>query len=280
VSLVDAILNLVGMLLWWSWLAIGISAATRRGGALSLASTLKRAEPHPPRRWAPLLFLWVLLVVRSVVYWQMAPPATEGSVHLGAVQLWFRSESLPLMMAYSFLSFSQFLGIYYLWLLLAAIINTPLPDSDPVHRTVRMQLGRLGRLPPGLLFWLPWVGGALLWPLLQWPFHRLGLFASVPPPDAVWQQSLMFGLGLYLAWQYLIAALLLVQLVNNYVYLGNSPVWHYLAGTGRHLLRPWRWLPLTYGRADFSALVGMVLVLVAGYYGGRWLQWWFLHPPF
>jgi uncharacterized protein YggT (Ycf19 family) len=277
VSLVDFILNLVGMLLWWSWLAIGISDATRRGGGLSLVSTLKRAEPHPPRRWAPLFFLWVLLVGRSVVYWQMAPPATEGSVHLGAVQLWFRGESLLLMVVYSLVSFSQFLGIYYLWLLLAAIINSPVPDSDPVHRMVRMQLGRLTRLPSGLLLWLPLVGGALL---LRWPFNQLGLYAPVPPLEKAWQQSLIFGFGLYLAWQYFIAGLLLVHLVNSYVYLGNSPVWLYLAGTGRQLLRPLRWLPLTYGRADFSALVGIVVVLVAGYYGGRWLQWWFLHPPF
>jgi hypothetical protein len=279
VSLVDFILNIVGMLLWLSWLAIGITAATRPK-ALSLVSTLKRAEPYPPRRWAPLFFLLVLLVGRSVVYWQMAPAGgNPGFVDLGAVQLQFRSDDVGRMVLYSFVSFGKVLVCYYLWLLLAAIANGSVPDSDPMQRMVRIQLGWVARLPGGLQVLLPLVGGVLLWLLLQWPFHRLGLYAPAPPTGTVWQQSVLFGLGMYLAWEYLIAGLFLVHWINSYVYLGNSPVWLYLVSTGRHLLRPLRWLPLTYGRADFTALAGILLVLVGGYYGSRWVKWFFVHPP-
>jgi uncharacterized protein YggT (Ycf19 family) len=279
VSLVDFILNLVGMLLWLSWLAIGITAA--RPKALSLVSTLKRAEPYPPRRWAPLFFLLVLLMGRSVVYWQLAPtPGNQGFVDLGAVQLQFRGDHLGQMTLFSFVSFGKVLAIYYLWLLLAAIANGSTPDSDPVQRMVRIQLGWVGRLPTALQFLLPLAGGFLLWLLLRWPFHRWGMYAPVPPADTELQQSLIFGLGIYLAWEYLIVGLLLVYWVNSYVYLGNSPVWHYLATTGRQLLRPLRWAPLTYGRADFAPLVGLILVLVAAYYGARWVRWLFVHPPF
>jgi hypothetical protein len=51
--LIDLILNLAGLLLWLSWQALGITAATRPT-ALSLVYTLKRAEPRPPRRRTPL----------------------------------------------------------------------------------------------------------------------------------------------------------------------------------------------------------------------------------
>jgi uncharacterized protein YggT (Ycf19 family) len=279
VSLVDFILNLAGMLLWLSWLAIGITAATRPK-ALSLASTLKRAEPYPPRRWAPLFFLLVLLAGRSVAYWQMArSTGNHGFVDLGAVLLQFRGDDLLLMTLFSFVSFGKVLVCYYMWLLLFAMANGSVPDSDPVQRMVRLQLGWVSRLPVALQFLLPLVGGGLLWLVLQWPFNRLGLFAPVPPSDTVWQQSLIFGLGMYLAWEYLIVGLLLVHWINSYVYLGNSPIWHFLATTGRQLLRPLRGLPLTLGRADFAALAGMLLVLVGGYYGARWVKWLFVHPP-
>jgi hypothetical protein len=279
VNLVDFILNLVGMLLWLSWLAIGITAATRPR-ALTLVSTLKRAEPYPPRRWAPLFFLLVLLVGRGVLYWRMAPASgLSGAVDLGAVLLVFQGDSLGVMALYSFVSFGKVLGCYYLWLLLVVIANGSMPDSDPVQRMVRMQLGWVNRLPVLLQWLLPLVGGGVLWLLLRWPFMRLGLYGPVSGVDSFWQESLLFGLGTYLAWQYLVAGLLLVHWINSYVYLGNSVVWHYLASTGRQILRPFRVVPLAYGRADFTAVVGIALVLVGGHYAGRWIQWLFQHPP-
>jgi uncharacterized protein YggT (Ycf19 family) len=280
VSLVDFILNLAGLLLWLSWQAIGITAATRPA-ALTLVSTLKRAEPNPPRRWAPLLLLLALLLGRGLVYWQVAPAAGSlGGVNLGAVRLRFETEGPGLMLLYSFVSFGKVLGCYYLWLLLFALANASVPDSDPMQRIVRIQLGWLGRLPGAFLAGVPLVLGALLWLLIHWPFQRLGLYAAVPTPETLWQQSLIFGLGTYLAWEYLIAGLFLAHMINSYVYVGNSPVWHYLALAGRNLLLPIRWLPLTFGRADFRPVAGMVLVLLGGYYGARWIRLWFVQPPF
>jgi uncharacterized protein YggT (Ycf19 family) len=268
------------MLLWLGWQAIGITEATRPT-VLSLVSTLKRAEPHPPLRWAPLFFLVALLVIRGFVYWRLVPSGNwRGTVDLGAVQLEFPGHQAGLMLLYSFVSFGKVLGCYYLWLLLGALANSSMPDTEPVQRLIRMQLGPLGRLPGGLILMLPLVLGALLWLLIHWPLGWLGLYAPVPDSNVLWQQSLFFGLGTYLAWEYLVAGLLFIHLINSYVYLGRSWVWHFLVVTGRHVLRPLRWLPLTLGRADFKPIAGIVLVLLGGYYGARWIRWYFANPPF
>jgi uncharacterized protein YggT (Ycf19 family) len=278
-DLIDAILNLAGLLLWWSWQAIGITAATRPT-ALSLVSTLKRAEAQPPRRWTPLLILVVLLAGRSLFYWQVgAASRWQASLDLGAVYLHFRSDQWGSMLLYSLVSFGRMLGGFYLWLLLVAVANHRLPDSEPLQRLVRMQLGAFGRMPLAASFVWPLLGGMLLWLLLHWPASRLGLYGPPPAGHVLWQQIICFGLGLYLAWQYLAVGLLLIHFLNSYVYLGNSAIWHFLATTGRNLLRPFQWLPLTLGRFDTAPLIGIVLVVLAGHYCGRWLEHLFARPP-
>jgi uncharacterized protein YggT (Ycf19 family) len=277
--LIDLILNLAGLLLWLSWQAIGITAATRPT-ALSLVYTLKRTEPRPPRRRTPLLFLLALLVGRSLVYWQLGPGTQWNPfLNLGVVTLRFPAESWGYMSLYSLLSFGQILGTYYLALLLVAVANIKTLDSDPLHRIVRMQLGFAGRLPLFLALLTPLLAGALFWFLAGWPFGRLGLYTPTPTLDLLWQQALIFGLGTYLVWQYLIIVLLIIHLFNSYVYLGNSPFWSFLAVTGRNSLRPIRWLPLTMGRLDTTPLFAIGLAFLAGYHWANWGRWLFAHPP-
>jgi uncharacterized protein YggT (Ycf19 family) len=277
--LIDLILNLAGLLLWLSWQAIGISAATRPT-PLSLVYTLKRAEPIPPRRRTPLILLLVLLAGRSLVYWQLGPGTQwHPLLNLGVVTLHFHSGSLSLMFLYSFLSFGQILGTYYLALLLIAVANTRLLESDPIHHIVRMQLGFLARLPILLALLTPFVAGTLLWLAVGWPLGKLGLYTPAPTSNLLWQQALFFGLGTYLVWQYLLVVFLIVHLFNSYVYLGNSPIWTFLALTGRHSLRPLRWLPLTAGRLDLTPLVAIGLAFLAGYHWTIWGRWLFAHPP-
>ena len=151
-ALIDLILNLAGLLLWLSWQAIGITAATRPT-ALSLVYTLKRVEPRPPRRRTPLLLLLLLLVGRSILYWQLGPGAQwQPLLNLGVVTLHFTNPSWGLMLLYSLLSFGQVLGCYYLALLLIAIANHNSQENNPLQRIVRMQLGFFGRLPILLAF--------------------------------------------------------------------------------------------------------------------------------
>jgi uncharacterized protein YggT (Ycf19 family) len=277
--LIDLILNLAGLLLWLSWQAIGITAATRPS-ALSLVYTLKRTEPRPPRKRTPLLLLLALLIGRSLVYWQLGP-GTQWTpfLNLGVVTLRFPADSWSYLLLYSVLSFAQVLACYYLALVLVTVANAHTLQSDPLQRIVRMQLGLIGRLPWFLSLLIPLVGGALVWFALGWAFGRLGLYTPVPTLDMLWQQALVFGLGTYLVWQYLLIVLLIIHLFNSYVYLGNSPIWAFLATTGRNALRPIRWLPLTLGRFDTAPLFGIVLAFLAGYHWANWGRWLFAHPP-
>jgi uncharacterized protein YggT (Ycf19 family) len=276
--LIDLVLNLAGLLLWLSWQALGITAATRPT-ALSLVHTLKRAEPRPPRRRTPLLFLLALLIGRSFLYWQVGPGTPwHPQINLGVVTLQFPI-TWSFMLLYSYLSFAQVLATYYLGLLLVSVANAKAPDTDPLHRIVRMQLGGLGRLPvlPALL--TPFVAGTLVWLGLGWPLGRLGVYSPSPTLEMLWQQALVFGLGTYLVWHYFLILLLLIHLFNSYVYLGKAPFWHFLALTGRNALRPIRWLPLTLGRFDLAPLLVIGIACFVGYYWSDWGRWIFGRVP-
>jgi uncharacterized protein YggT (Ycf19 family) len=277
--LIDLILNLAGLLLWLSWQALGITAATRPT-ALSLVYTIQRTESRLPRRRTPLLFLLALLVGRSLLYWQLGPGTHwDPLLNLGVVTLQFRVISWDSMLVYSFLSFGVVLGTYYLALLLVAVANAKSPETDPLQRIVRMQIGGLGRLPVFAALLVPFVAGSLAWLILGWPLGRLGLHYPPPTLDMLWQQALVFGLGTYLVWQYSLILLLLVHLFNSYVYLGKAPFWHFLARTGRNALRPIRWLPLTFGRFDVTPLLVIGLALFTGYHWSGWGRWLFGRVP-
>ena len=62
-------------------------------------------------------------------------------------------------------------------------------------------------------------------------------------------------------WKYFIVGILLLHLLNSYVYFGNHPFWNFVNATARNLLYPLRWLPLRVGKVDFAA-VGRQLRLV------------------
>src|SRR4051794_12995711 len=68
-GLLDLILNLVGLLLWFNWRAAGIK--TPAPGAISLAGTLQRTETLEPQRWFSFGCLLALLFVRPLLYCQI-----------------------------------------------------------------------------------------------------------------------------------------------------------------------------------------------------------------
>ena len=94
-------------------------------------------------------------------------------------------------------------------------------------------------------------------PLLQ----RLGIVPEAKP----WQilaQGAVIGLAACLVLKFFVLGLLLLHLINSYVYLGDLPLWNFVGATARRLLIPLRWLPLRLGRIDFSPVVGIALVVL------------------
>jgi uncharacterized protein YggT (Ycf19 family) len=204
-----------------------------------------------------------LLGLRALFYWQFGA-ATDWMprLNLGAVVLHFRCDYAGRMFLFSFLSFGLLLGIFYLWLLLLSVLNQSVSERDPWQKVVRLQLGRVERWPAALKLLLPALGAAL---------GRLGL---LPPPRSfshLAQQAAVIGLAAYLAWKYLMVAVLLLHLLNSYVYLGNQPLWTFVNTTARQLVAPLRWLPLRLGKVDLSPLVGLAVILLAAELGANGL---------
>ena len=278
-SLIHFILNLVALLLWLNWRAGGMSAAMRPS-VLSLASALKKADPPAPNRWLYLVALALLLLLRSVFYWQVgAPIRWTPAIQLGVIAPHFRSDFFGRMLLFSILSFGVVLAVFYLSLILLSISNRSVPDSDPIQKIVRLQLGWLGRRSTTAQLLLPFLLAVTSWLALHRPLAGLGLISVSGSFTELAQQAVVLGLGAFLVWEYFIVAFLTAHVLNSYVYLGNSPVWNFVNATARNLLRPIRWLPLEIGKADLRPVVGIFLVLVIGHYGGGWLARLYQQPP-
>lgn len=261
-GLVDFILNAAALLLWLNWRAAENKVSLGPPG-MSLLSTLRRPEPSRYRRWLFLAALVALLGLRALFYWQIGAVADwTPRLNLGALVLHFRSDYAGRMLLFSLLSFGLVLAIFYLSLLLLSVVNMSVSERDPWQRLVRQQLGRVDRWPIALKLLLPVLVAALLWLALSAVLGRSGL---LPPPKSashVAQQAAVIGLAAYLAWKYLIVGVLLVHLLNSYVYLGNHSLWTFVNTTARQLVAPLRRLPLQLGKVDFSPLVGIVVVLL------------------
>jgi len=276
-GIVDFILNLAGLLLWLNWRSQRFDPLGKRTPA-TLIGTLRRAEPRRLRRWHLLAALGALLLLRAVLYWQIGPGVgwMAGKLDLGVVELSFRSDSFARILPFSIFSFGLTLGIFYLWLLLFSVLAGP----EPFHRLVRIQLGLVDHLSRGTKCFLPLMFTALLWWLASWPLTWLDI---VPPPVSVahrLEESLVIGLGGYLAWKYAVSALLVLYLLNSYIYFGKHPFWNYVATEAQTLLRPLRVVPLRVGKADFAPVVGMVLVFLFAELAERGLAELYLRLPF
>ncbi len=262
---IDFILNLAGILLWLNWRSMRFDPLVRTSPA-TLAGTLRRAEPRRLKRWHSLAALGGLLLVRALLYWQLGPTAGwTPSLHPGGldVPVPFRSDSWWRMLLFSGLSFGVTLAVCYLWLLLLSLVNSRATETDPLQKLVRLHLGRVDRWPWPVKSLLPLLIGVLLWYLLSLVLARLDMILPASSRTHRLEQALVVGLGSYLSWRYLIGGLLALHLVGSYVYLGNQPFWTFIAGTGRNLLAPLRWVPLRFGKVDFSPLVGIAVVFFA-----------------
>jgi len=275
-GVIDFILNLAGLLLWLNWRSLRFDPLGQRTPA-TLIGTLRRAEPRRLRRWHLPAALGGLLLLRAVFYWQIGSGVgwAAGRLYLGVIELSFRSDSFSLILLFSFFSFGLTLGVFYLWLLLFSILDGP----EPFHRLVRMQLGPVDRWPRWLKLSLPLILAAGSWWLASWV---LAWLAIVPPPVSAAhriEESLIIGLGSYLAWKYAAGGLLVLHLLNSYIYFGKHSFWYYVTAEAQTLLRPLRSVPLRAGKADFAPVVGIVLVFLFAELAERGLAALYLRLP-
>ncbi len=278
-ALIDFILNLAGLLLWLNWRSVRFDPLGRRTPA-TLIGTLRRAEPRRLRRWHLLAALGGLLLLRAVLYWQIGAGVgwAAGKLNLGIIELSFRSDSFGRILLFSIFSFGLMLVVFYLWLLLLSILAGPEPL--PFHRLVRMPLGGMDRWARGVKFLLPLMVTATFWWLASWLLAWLQVIPPLVSPVHRIEESLVIGLGSYLAWKYLIGVLLVLHLLNSYIYFGKHPFWAYVNAEAQTLLSPLRLVPLQAGKADFAPVVGIVLVFLAAELAGRGLVLLYGKLPF
>jgi len=277
-TLLNFILNLAGLLLWVNWRAMGFKDQVAYRS--TLVHTLRSAAPRRPGRWRYLAGLALLLVIRGWLYRQIGSGLNwVPHLDLHVVAVPFRSDLPWRMTLFSFLSFFLTLAVFYLWLLLLSVANRREPDTQPVHRLVRLNLGFLERLPSLLTLILVPIAAAGIWLALHPLLVSLRMLPGGVSLSLIAEQGFVFGLAGLLVWKFLIIGLLLFHLLNSYVYLGRSPILDFAGLTARNLLKPLAWLPLRVGKMDFAPTLGILFVWVAGEFAGRGLAELFRRLP-
>jgi uncharacterized protein YggT (Ycf19 family) len=268
-GVVDFILNLAGLLLWLNWRSNRLDPLVKRMPA-TLMGTLRPATPKRLRRWHLLAFLALLLLLRAVLYWWiggMLPKVWVGQMNLGVTTLPFRSDLLVRMLVFSFLSFGLLFGIVYMWLLALSLLAGPLP----IHGLVTIPLGRVDGWPRWAKAVLPFLATAILWWLASWLLVRLDILTPMPPAGR-FQQALIMGGSSYLLWKFPLGGILVLHLLNSYVYFGQHPFWKYVSATAQTILRPLEKIPLRVSKVDFAPMAGLALIFLAAHFAERGLN--------
>ena len=278
-ALINLILDFIGLALWLGWVTVRFDPGIRSSG-VTLVRTLRKAETGNPHRWRYLTMLAALLVIRAMVFTSLTS-ATQR-IDLGIIAPSFRGGMgrawLGRMLLFSGLDFAVVLTAFYTCLTLLSVVNAKLPDHDPVQRLVRAYFRRLENWPRLFKVFLPFLLGFAFWLILQPVLARLAIVPRAVSGGQLAEQSLCIGLAAYLPWKYLLTGILLLHVINSYVYLGTHPFWTYVNLTARKLLTPLQWLPVRAGKVDFLPLIGMALVLLVAEafsrlteYHPRWL---------
>lgn len=256
-AVVDFILNLAGLLLWLNWRSNRFDPLVKRMPA-TLMGTLRPASPKKFRRWQFLILIAVLLCARALVYFwigTMFPKVWVAQLNLGLTTLPFRSDQLTRMLIFSFFSFGLVLWVLCVWLLALSLLGGPLP----MHALVTIPLGRVDRWPRWAKALLPFLGSALAWWLASFLLARLNMVVPMSSAGR-FQQSCLLGASSYLLWQYPLGLILILRLLNSYIYFGKHPVWKYVDATAQTILQPFERMGLRAGRVDFAPLVGIILI--------------------
>jgi uncharacterized protein YggT (Ycf19 family) len=241
---------------------------------------LKKTSSSRLPQWKYPLTLLALLVIRALFYWQIGSAANwTPSLHLGAIALAFRSDSWRHVFLFSLLSFLSALMVFFLWLIFLAVVNRGIPN-DPLQKLARLHLGHFDRLPWRLKLLLPLLVGALFWVLFSRGFVWMGLVPLPSTTTELLEQAAIIGLATYLVWKYLIVGLLLLHLLNSYVYLGEHPFWNFVNATAGNLITPLLWIPLRWGRVNFAPVVGIALIFLTAEFSQHGLTKLYQRLPF
>lgn len=271
---VDFILNLAGLLLWLNWRSIRFDPLAKRAPA-TLMGTLRPASPKNDRRWHLLAILAGLLFFRAAFYrWIL--PFWVGKLDLGVVVPPFRSDHFGGMLFFSFLSFGLVLGIFYVGLLLLSLLRGP----DPIHRLVKIPLGRVDDWPVWAKILLPLVATSVLWWSLTWLLSWLQICPPMVSMAQRIEQSLVIGLASYLVWKFPLGAILVLNLLNSYIYFGKHPFWNFVNVTAQKIMQPLRKIPLRAGKVDFAPVVALVLLFFTAELAGHGLNRLYIRLPF
>ena len=208
--------------------------------------------------WVYLLALVGLLVLRAVFYHQFGPgldwipslPLLHESPH-------FRSDFFPRALAYSALSFMRWMAaLYFCWALLATI--KPEADTAKMWRSfLRAQFGWLGGLP-AVILWLVAIMLSVGVHLIEaeW-MSRVGVRSE----SAAFAQHLPALMALDMrAAVYLAMSVLILYLLNSFVYFGEQVLWKNVDASGKRLLTPLSCLPLVVGKVDLAPFLALGLM--------------------
>jgi uncharacterized protein YggT (Ycf19 family) len=263
-GLLDFILNLVGLLLWFNWRAARFDPLSKFTPA-TLAGTLRRAEKTSFRRWHLPLALLGLLFLRAPLYSEFGSALNwTGKLDVAAISIPFRTNVtsyLP-MLLYSFYSFGVTLVVFLLWVLFLSALKSNAPETDSLRQLLRLHLGRIESWPRPAKLLLPLLGLTPVWWLASWPLTYWEILPAAATQMQRFEQALLVGLGSYLAWKHLIIGVLGLYFVSSYVFFGKQPFWQHLDLVARQLIAPLRPLPLRFGKIDFAPLVGITLIIL------------------
>lgn len=278
-ALLDFILNLACLLLWTQWLTPDSERFNPQPGA-SLLSTLKSADRKRSNRWITLGALIGILVIRAVIYWNLGSTANwAAKLNFHAVALSFRSDSFARMITYSLLGFGHFLGGFYIFVLLLAIVHRRSSPNDPSHRLIRSYLRSVAGWPWFVLLLLPPIVYASLWISFNSLFTHWGICPAPVSSAHLWQQAAVVALSSYIGAKYLIVAALVLFLINSYVFLGNLPFWNFVNETGHRFLAPLSVLPLRVGKLDLAPIIAIAFVFMVAEFAERNLPALFQRLP-
>jgi uncharacterized protein YggT (Ycf19 family) len=261
-AFINLLLDLVVLVLGLSVLGIGTRTPVHRAG--TLLGNLKLAESKPARSWKPVVLLVALLFLRPFLYRMLSDVLGEiPSWNAIPASIPFRPDSFLRLLLFSWVSFLWTLIQFLSWVLLLSALSKACRDPANWNRFFEELVGPLVRWPLPVCLLLPGFAAGSLWLALRWPLH---LMSIAPPPAsaaALLEQSLLVGLGIWVSVRWLLGGLLLLRLINTYVYLGNHPFWDFVHQIGGIPLLLFRRLPLQIGKLDLSPLIATAIVFLA-----------------
>lgn len=258
-ALLNLLLDLIALVLLLTGLGVGNRMPAHRAG--TLLGNLTLAQSSHARRWPLFAGLATVLFLRPFLY----APLAEVS---GWVPEWnplpasvpFRADFLNRLLVFSLVSFAWTLLQFLSWMLFASALARGTRDPSVWNRFFGDMIGSLSRLPTVVMLLIPPAAGALVWITVSAPLQWM----SILPQFRSWQhlgfQAGLIGAGVWISGGWMLCGLLLLRLINTYVYLGTHPFWDFVHQVGGVLVRPLEWLPARIGKLDLTALAGALLI--------------------